>query len=491
MKRKKERLYFTRNLSAAAMTALLTGGMLSLPAEAFAQNASTGYYEIANADDLYAFAKLVNEEETDFSGQTVVLTKDILLPEETEWIPVGEAYGSAFSGTFDGQNHTITGLYIRDTEYDGMGLFGHCSDAVIQNVHLKDVDIAATDLHTGGICGHFSGGTISGCTVSGMISGNTRQMGGIVGYLFGTITGCSNAASIIGDGSQYAGIAGMAFKSKITECSNSGNIDNNSSGTVIDPSASTSIGASKFGAGGICGYIDSGTVISNCSNTGAINGLTMTGGIAGHMNYNGTSISNCYNTGTVNGNGASNSGAICGSSYDEENTVSNCYYNSDTYSGTAIGSGTYTSAETVAAKTSEEFASGAVAYLLNTNDTSETDIWGQNIGTENAPVLGGTAVLAVTNENGETAYTNPENSTVLGDINEDGTVDINDASIILNLYAYQAAGISTDEYSEAQKEAAHINADDVIDIADASAVLSYYARNAAGLNPTWDSVISG
>ena len=80
-------------------------------------------------------------------------------------------------------------------------------------------------------------------------------------------------------------------------------------------------------------------------------------------------------------------------------------------------------------------------------------------------------------------------SALTGDANEDGMVDIADASIALSVYAKRAAGLTIDEYSEAQLNAADVNGSSVVDIADASAILSYYAQNAAGLTPTWDSII--
>ena len=155
----------------------------------------------------------------------------------------------------------------------------------------------------------------------------------------------------------------------ITNCYNAGNL------TAIDPSAAI---------GGICGY--NGGTIANCYNTGTV---TATGSIASVGGVCGCSIapiSNCYNIGTVT---ATSSGAdisgICGYYF---GPVTNCYYLADTEDENG-------------GKTAAQFASGEIAYLLSQGcSTGEGDntvtydgsIWGQTIGTDNYPTLGGAKV---------------------------------------------------------------------------------------------------
>ncbi len=78
----------------------------------------------------------------------------------------------------------------------------------------------------------------------------------------------------------------------------------------------------------------------------------------------------------------------------------------------------------------------------------------------------------------------------IGDIDQNGTIDIDDATNALSIYARTAAGLSVDSYTEQQRINADVNNDSIIDLSDATAILMYYAQNAAGLQPTWDTVLA-
>lgn len=80
-------------------------------------------------------------------------------------------------------------------------------------------------------------------------------------------------------------------------------------------------------------------------------------------------------------------------------------------------------------------------------------------------------------------------SEVFGDIDEDGKVQVSDATLVLDVYSRNAAGLDISKYTDNQKKAADVNKDGKIDISDATAILTYYAQNAAGLNPTWDKIV--
>ena len=80
-------------------------------------------FDIADAGDLAQFSKMVNEGNT-FQGKTVKLTADIDL-ENQEWTPIGDdGYNNLFSGTFDGNGKTISGLQITSANDGFVGLFG-------------------------------------------------------------------------------------------------------------------------------------------------------------------------------------------------------------------------------------------------------------------------------------------------------------------------------------------------------------------------------
>lgn len=221
-------------------------------------------YQISTRGDLAALASAVNSG-TSYSGVYFKLTADIDLGGSTSaWTPIG-TQGKPFSGTFDGNGHTITGLYINNTtdESARAALFGYISGATVQDLSVQG-SVTATGQYSraAGIVAetaYNSTNSISRCSFSGSVSG-ISNMGGIVGKIDSgstTVTGCSNSATVTG---------------------------NNATGTV------------GSNVGGIVGSNGNGTV-ENCVNTGAVSGFSKVGGIAG-KNYGGT-VENCVNTGAV------------------------------------------------------------------------------------------------------------------------------------------------------------------------------------------------
>lgn len=312
-------------------------------------------YEISNAGQLYWFAGLVNGTLDGVKQNTLanaILTANITVNENLldslqydeennvsngsdfiTWTPIADWMGNRttqYSGTFDGNNKTVSGLYFNG-DSTCIGLFGSSeSDGNIKNVGVVDSYFKGND-HVGGVCGNNAG----------------------------TITNCYNAGNL----------------------------------TAIESSATI---------GGICGYNNGGTV-TNCYNTGTV---TATGSVASVGGVCGCSIeliSNCYNIGTVT---ATSSGAdisgICGYNF---GPIKNCYYLADTEDENG-------------GKTTAQFASGEVAYLLSQGCTVgegedavtySGSVWGQNLATENYPVLNGKTVYQVDSYEG--CIGNPGNST--------------------------------------------------------------------------------
>ena len=294
-------------------------------------------YEISNAGQLYWFAELVNGTLDGVEQNTLanaILTANITVNEnlldslqyDTEgnvsngsdfisWTPIAdcmEDHITLYSGTFDGNNKTVSGLYFNDNS-TRIGLFGSSeADGNIKNVGVVDSYFKGNDF-VGGVCGRNDG----------------------------TITNCYNAGNL----------------------------------TVIESSATI---------GGICGY-NSGTV-TNCYNTGTVTATGQVASVGGVCGCSTAPISNCYNIGTVTATSSSTDiSGICGYNF---GPVTNCYYLADTEDENG-------------GKTTEQFASGEVAYLLSQGfSTGEGDntvtydgsIWGQKLG-ENGdtyPVLDST-----------------------------------------------------------------------------------------------------
>lgn len=213
------------------------------------------------------------------------------------WTPIGS---SDYSGTFDGNDHTISGLYFNDRNINYVGLFETTfKTAKITNLGIVDSYFNA-DSYAGAICGRNEG-TIEFCYNTGSVNGKVH-IGGICGSnkLDGNILNCYNRGAVTSDSD----------------------------------------------AGGIC----------------AVNSPSFSSSITSR-------IKNCYNAGSVEGEVT---GGICHSSVGMGALIENCYFNNEIFSGEAVSikpSGTFIN---ILGKTTAEFESGEVAYLLG-------EAWGQNI----------------------------------------------------------------------------------------------------------------
>ncbi|MGN0113807.1 MAG: GLUG motif-containing protein, partial [Acutalibacteraceae bacterium] len=363
-------------------------------------NLNEGVYEIGNVGQLYWFAGLVNGTLIDGTPQNTAanakLTADIVVNKgETDdavascngtkgdgwkdWTPIGSGSNN-YIGTFNGNNHTISGLYFNDDAQNNVGLFGNIHD---KNAKVYDLGILDSyfkgNYYVGGVCGYNYYGTIENCQNSGTVNGKSDYVGGVCGYNDrGTITGCHNKGAVSGSGN-VGGVCGenrffTPTDSLITKCYNEGEI----------------VGLGNVG--GVCGQNNGGTV-SDCYSTGAVSstssGSPKVGGVCGHNN-SGT-VSNCYSIGTVSDDNSTTAvlGAVCGNN---SGTVTNCYYDNEKYEGDAVGSGSATSNEDAGMATAD-FESGKVACALQ--GEQEEDIWGQSIDDEpidTYPVLGGKRV---------------------------------------------------------------------------------------------------
>ncbi|MGN0449520.1 MAG: hypothetical protein ACI4G0_04080, partial [Ruminococcus sp.] len=112
----------------------------------------SGVYQIGTAAQLYWFAGLVNgtlEEVDQNTAANAVLTADItvntgVLKSDgtlntgtfTDWMPIGNT-SNQYAGTFDGQGHTINGLYFNNTSTEDVGLFG----CLGENGEIKNVGV--------------------------------------------------------------------------------------------------------------------------------------------------------------------------------------------------------------------------------------------------------------------------------------------------------------------------------------------------------------
>ena len=315
---------------------------------------SNNAYEIGNAGQFYWFADKVNKEF--YGNDNAVLTEDIVVNKNVlndgeltkdvvglrNWTPI-ELYG----GTFDGAQHTISGIYCVSDTITEAGIFQNTTDsATVENIGVLDSYYCLKEgCYVGGIVGSNSG-IIRNCYNEGMVSSLYNK----VNYL--------------------GGICGANGGGTITDCYNTGKVSN----AVWDTRA-----------GGICGRNTN--KILNCYNTGSVTGGYMVGGICGSNDSFTTSgrIENCYNIGTIN--------TIINDNDDKRNiavienetaVVKNCYYLEDNYIAEEDGA---------SGRDADDFASGEIAYLLQ--EGQDDPVWGQTLAEEGGdpyPVLGGKTV---------------------------------------------------------------------------------------------------
>ncbi len=347
-----------------------------------------GYYDINNADELYAFAALVNDGNTAINGKILkdfVVNEGLLTSESTDvraWTPIGNN-SNRYSGTFDGNGCVVAGLYFNDSSAFDIGFFG-CIGAsgVVKNIEVNANYFCASSF-VGGIAG-MNIGVITDCINNGYVIGGTNA-GGVVGSNIGEIINCHNNTAVTGT-DNVGGVAGTNNQGKIT-----------GSYSIGDVSASGSC------VGGVVGDNYEGEII-NCYNSGLVAGDFYVGGVAGNSDGN---VTNCYNTGTVSGT-QNRIGGVIGREY---GTTQNCYYLDTAYNG-GIGMYGTTKAEDIEgsaeAKTAEQFASGEVAYLLQ--GRQDEIVWGQLLlylsTAEDSPTLYGERVYKATDCIGNVIYSN-------------------------------------------------------------------------------------
>ena len=390
--------------------AVLTTGKYDIDANG-EKTDSDEAYEIGNAGQLYWFAGLVNGTLTDGTVQNLkanaVLTADITVNEDllasinTDddgkvtngtsfriWLPMGKINANngqqmLYAGIFDGKGHSISGVYanlydapVEDPKNiynnkDYAGLFG-LLEGVTRNLSVIDSYMRGEDC-IGGICGYNDGGTIQNCYSAATVCGDS-YIGGICGRSRSNsiIENCYNAGYIYGATRSIGGICGNNY-STIESCYNIGIIEGN------------------FMVGGIVGEssgLGDTIWIKDCYNRGNVIGDTeKIGGIGGCIGS--SLVENCYSQATVSGN--TNVGGICGNSNKVD--FQNAYYDSNLYTGNAIGYLKDATTEKTEGKPSQAFESGEIAYLLQAD--REEPVWGQTLSgndVQTYPVLGGAKV---------------------------------------------------------------------------------------------------
>lgn len=326
--------------------------------------------------------------------------------EEVSWEPIGT---NQYMGTFDGNNKTITNLYINaNQKYSG--LFGYTYISTIKNLTFVNANVTNTNSFTGILVGYGYGGTYQNImtSISCEVNGGDGT-GGIAGKLAGNAYNCVNYATVQGK-EQVGGLfSSYDSSTSITACANYGKVT-----------------ASSLWVGGLVGYFNSGT-IQDCANYGDVKGTNHVAGLAGYVRSG--KIQNVFSYGNVS---ATNSTQYIGMAFGFSSSGATegmvAYYSGAklTVNGKekevkAFGNGT-PSEDNATGFTEAQLKSGVVAYQLQQNASSEAK-WGQNltndgdfypvIGSEHTVYADNSLVNCKTNEKISGSFTNNPSSSAI------------------------------------------------------------------------------
>jgi len=312
------------------------------------------------------------------------------------WIPIG----SYFSKTFNGNNKVITGLWInRAGAVQSQGLFGSTSNATITNLGVNIVgDVKGST--TGGLIGYSATTNITGCWVTGNVSGSSIT-GGLVGHsTTSNITSCWVTGNVSGS-STTGGLIGYSSTTNITGCWVTGDVSGSSRtgglaghmyvGSLKNSYAIGSVSGTSQ-VGGLVGEMDNnvstgtcmipegcppppppaGAVVENCYAIGTIVSTgNMTGGLVGYLvQY--CQIRSSYASANVNGN--TNAGEFAGSV--SSATLTNCYYDKTDKTLPAVGSGS--ASGITGLETCQMTRENAITNMTGLNFTSVWDTTANN-----------------------------------------------------------------------------------------------------------------
>lgn len=276
-----------------------------LPTEGTGKGTADDPYVIRTEADLKAVANYLKKENVHFrQGADIKLAN-------AAWTPLGTE-DKPFMGTYDGNGYVISGLKL-DSGYD-VGLFGVTMKATLKNIRLTAVSTyGEAPSNAGGVVGSAYVTSISGCSVSGTLSG-AGHVGLLAGNVYGTVASahpvvnCSARGTVVSEGSYAGGLIGYVdvyYDGEPTGEEDMIGADIRNCSTDVDLQGSSDVG-------GLVGYYNGGKVTS-CHATGKITVRSgwRNGGLIGEV-YSSAEISRCYATGDIDSTGTAYGNAFCG-----------------------------------------------------------------------------------------------------------------------------------------------------------------------------------
>ena len=339
------------------------GPAFAQPTTQWSANANTAWYNaqdsqfIITAPAQLAGLSVLVAAGNDFTGKTIQVGNDLDLSAHL-WTPIGVNFNIPFSGTFNGNEHTISGLFAVKPNDLFVGLFGLCRTSTLSNIRLVDPYIRAEG-DAGSLVGSLgTKSTMTDCHATGVdVVTTSSNTGGLVGDLIntGSMLRCSSQGAVTGV-NQVGGLVGSPYSlTTITECWSAGTVN------------------ASYLAGGLVGYCTFAfgpgleNTVNNCysrANVTVVNGRA--GGLYGGTDGN-LIVRNSYATGTATG--AELIGGLIGAAAGM--SITNAYWDTGS-SGLADGIGGWLgtpTAQDITGKTTAEMRTTAMVALLNATQT--------------------------------------------------------------------------------------------------------------------------
>ena len=315
-----------------------------------------GVYQIGTGAELAWFAQSAAAD------SKAVLTADIDLGGKT-WTSM-----ATFSGTFDGQGHTVKNLTGANGLFAKVTGASDTARAVVKNVTVEGT-INATVSYVAGIAGTAYNATFENCINKANVTGASgkNSEGGVIGHGMKstnaasnlTLTNCGNEGDITGFGNGPVGgvIGGRVIgNAKLENCYNTGTITGVTTGTTAGTPA------------GLISYCDSTkgeNYVKNCYNTGAIKGTTgYAGGLVGYVVGTSNKLENCFNAGAVTSDAKTPGTIAANIKSSAALTATNCYYLSGSASR-VVGNGSASVSAT--SKSADDMKSAAFVETLGSS----------------------------------------------------------------------------------------------------------------------------
>jgi len=257
------------------------------------------------------------------------------------FVPIGSRPTAFFTGRFDGQGHTISGLFI-NLPRSNLGLFGKTNNATIRHVGLIGADITGTQYYVGALAGETVGGIVDDVYATSVsVTGLSQYVGGLVGFNGSALSNAYATGAVSGSSYYVGGLVGYnssPLSGVHATCTVTGGADY--VGGLVGYSGQSTTGAYATGrvtgrdyVGGLVG-LNLGDTIAGSYASGAVSGTNNVGGLVG-ANYR--TVSSSYASGSVTG--TNNVGGLVGNNFTSSQpaTVSDSYATGSVAGGSKVG----------------------------------------------------------------------------------------------------------------------------------------------------------